>query len=376
MNAFQNSLGFLAASLFLFAGCGANKGPDQKDPPPIAVTAYQVKAGNAVYYDTYPATVTALNQVDIRSEVSGYITGIFFRDGQHIRKGEKLYEIDQQQFKAAYDQAVANLNVAKANLAKAQEDADRYRDLEKNDAVARQTLEHALADLRSMKMQVAAAEANVKSVRTNLRYSIIYAPFDCTIGISLVKMGSAVSAGQTLLNTVSSDNPMVVDCAVDEKLIPRFSSILTQKVNANDSTFTIILPDQSFYAYPGRLSVMDRSVDPQTGTIRIRVVFPNPGNILRVGLTCDLRVQNTTSPKSVLIPYRAVIEQMGEYFVYVVHEGKVSQQRVSLGMSIRDMVIVTSGIQPGDEIVSDGVQKLRDNAVVSTMSSGKSTAGR
>ncbi len=216
------------AAVFL-ESCNGAKGSDQKTPPPVPVEAYQVTPGNSTYYDEYPATVTALNQVEIRPEVSGYITGIFFTDGQHVSKGAKLYTIDQQQYKALYDQALANLNVAKANLAKTQEDADRYDDLAKQDAVARQTVDHAKTDLRSAKMQVAAAEANVKSVQTNLRYSIFYAPFDGTIGISSVKLGSAVTAGQTLLNTVSSDDPMGVDCAVDEKQINRFVQLLQKE---------------------------------------------------------------------------------------------------------------------------------------------------
>ena len=365
MNVFRFSTTISAIAVMILAGCGGPKRSASADPPPVPVTVYTVSAGEAAYYDTYPATVTPLNQVEIRAEVSGYITGIYFKDGQHVHGGEKLYEIDQQRFKAAYDQALANLNVAKANFAKAQQDANRYRDLAKYDAVARQTLEHSLADLSSAKMQVAAAQANVKNVQTSLRYSVIYAPFDGTIGISQVKLGSAVSEGQTLLNTVSSNNPVGVDCAVEEKLIPRFSELLEKKAGDNDSTFTIILPDQSLYKFPGHLAVMDRAVDPETGTIRIRAVFPNPDDVLRAGMTCDLRVRNTAPAGSVLIPYRAVVEQMGEYFVYVIRGNKVSQQRVGIGMNIRDMVIVNNGVRLGEQIVTDGVEKLRDNAVVS-----------
>lgn len=348
----------------VLAACSVNKAAEQKGPPPVSVAAYQVGHGNAAYYDEYPATVTALNQVEIRPEVSGYISGIYFKDGQHVIKGMKLYAIDQQQYRAAYDQAMATLNVAKANLAKAQQDADRYTDLAKNDAVARQTLEHALADLQSAKMQVEAVEANVKSVQTNLRYSIIVAPFDCVIGISLVKLGSAVTAGQTLLNTISSDNPIAVDCAVDEKQISRFTQLLRKGSDGKDSTFTVVLPDQSIYPYSGQLSLLDRSVDSQTGTLRIRVIFPNATNILRAGLTCNLRVQANSSTTSLLIPYRAVVEQMGEYFVFAISGNKVSQRRVNLGISIKDMVVVKDGLQPGEQIVVEGVQKLRDNASV------------
>jgi membrane fusion protein (multidrug efflux system) len=359
----------------LLVSCSVNKAAEQKGPPAVPVSAYQVEQGRASYYEEYPATVTALNQVEIRPEVSGYISEISFQDGQHVTKGEKLYSIDQQQYRAAYDQALANLNVAKANLAKVQQDADRYSDLAKNDAVARQTLEHALADLQSAKMQVTAAEATVQSVQTNLRYSVISAPFGGTIGISSVKLGSAVTAGQTLLNTISSDDPIAVDCAVDEKLISRFNTLLHSNANGKDSTFSIVLPDQSVYPYEGRLSLLDRSVDPQTGTIRIRAIFPNSQGALKAGLTCDLRVRSITPASSVLIPYRAVVEQMGEYFVFAINGGKVTQRRIHLGTTVNDMVIVTDGLQPGDQIVIEGMQRLRDQTTVVVLPAGTKPSG-
>jgi RND family efflux transporter MFP subunit len=357
----------LASLSLAMAGCGGRSGAEQKPPPGIPVVVYQIDTGRASYYEVYPATVSALNQVDLRPEVSGYIVGIFSKDGQRVRKGMKLYVIDQQHYQAAYDQAIANLNTARSNLAKLQQDVDRYNELAKNDAIARQTLDHAVADLESAKMQVAALEANVKNVQTDLRYSVIYAPFDGTISFSQVKVGSAVNAGQTLLNTVSSDDPMAVDCTVDQKQINRFAGMLGEKTNAGDTTFTIILPDGSVYLYAGHLSVLDRAVDSQTGTIRVRVVFPNPRGMLKAGLTCDLRIRNTSAASAVLFPFKAVVEQMGEYFVFVVNGEKVAQRRVDLGARINDMVVARDGLSPGDQIVVDGVQKLRDNATVAVV---------
>jgi RND family efflux transporter MFP subunit len=366
---------FLLVVAVLLSSCSVNKAAEQKGSPPVPVAVVEVKSGNATYNDEYPATVVALNQVDLRAEVSGYITDIYVQDGQHVAKWMKLYAIDQRQYQAAYDQAQANLNVAKSNLAKAQQDADRYAGLAKNDAVARQTLDHAQADLESAKMQVAASEATVKSVETNLRYSVISAPFDGTIGISLVKLGSAVTTGQTVLNTVSSDDPIAVDCAVDEKQISRFNTLLQSTANGKDSTLMIVLPDQSLYPYPGRLSFLDRFVDSQTGTIRIRIVLPNPKRALKAGLTCNLRVRTTSASAMMLIPYKAVTEQMGEYFVFVAKENKVSQRRVSLGMNIDDMVVVNTGLQPGDQIVVEGMQRLRENSVVLTTPAGSRPTG-
>jgi RND family efflux transporter MFP subunit len=349
------------------AGCGGRSGAEQKPPPGIPVAVYQIDTGRASYFDAYPATVFALNQVELRPEVSGYIVSILVSDGQRVRKGMKLYAVDQQHYQAAYDQAKANLATARSNLAKLQQDVDRYNELAKNDAIARQTLEHAVADLESARMQVAGLEANVKNVQTDLRYSVITAPFDGTVSFSQVKVGSAVNAGQTLLNTISSDDPMAVDCNVDQKQITRFAGLLEQKKGAGDSTFTIVLPDGSVYPIAGRLSVIDRAVDPQTGTIRVRVTVPNPRGVLKAGLTCNLRIRNRSAASTVLMPFKAVVEQMGEYFVFVLNGEKVTQRRVDIGSRINDMVVARSGLSPGDQIVVDGVQKLRDNAVVAVV---------
>ncbi len=332
-------------------------------PPPVAVGVQVAKEGSATYFDLYPATVTALNQVDIKPQVSGNITGIFFKDGQVVRKGMKLYEIDQQQYKAAYEQAIANVHVAEANESKAQQDADRYADLAKNDAIAKQTLDHAVADLESSKKQVEAAKANVNSVETNLKYSIINAPFEGTIGISQVKIGTAVYQ-QTLLNTISSDDPMAVDIAVDQIEIPKFSQYLDKGANDKDSIFTLVLPDGSIYEKPGHLVLLDRAVDPQTGTIKARLVFANGKKMLKPGITTNIRVKHSASENSLLIPYKAVVEQLGEYFVYTANNGRAKQHKVALGTKINASVVVKSGLEAGDSVITEGVQKVRDSVAI------------
>jgi RND family efflux transporter MFP subunit len=354
----------LIGFLNLLACTGKKDNTQQAVVPPVLVNIYTVQEGKATFFDEFPGTVTPLNQVDVRPQVSGYITGIFFKEGQHVSKGQKLYSIDPQQYRGAYEQAIANLDVAKANLAKAQQDADRYEELSKQDAVARQTLDHAMADLESSKKQVDAAKANVSSVQTSLRYTSIYSPFAGTIGISQVKLGASVSPGQTLLNTISSDDPIGVDVAIDDKQITRFTMLQRRIIGRKDSTFTLTLPGGTIYPYPGQISFMDRAVDPQTGTITTRLIFPNSQKILKPGLTCNLRVLNSSASTSILIPYKAVVEQMGEYFVFTIDSSKAIQRKVALGAKINDKVIVNNGLKANDQIVSDGVQKLHDGSLV------------
>ncbi len=355
----------IIAALFLLSSCGDKKAGQMPALPPVAVTIQTVEVTDASYHDEYPGTVTALDVVELRPQVSGFITGVHFSDGSRVRKGQLLYSIDTQLYEANYDQAVANLNVQEANLAKAQKDANRYQELAKNDAVAKQLVDNAEAALEVAKKQVEASKANIKGVQTNVRYTKVYAPFDGTIGISLVKKGAAVTAGQTILNTVSTDNQLAVDFNVDQKDIYYFSNLIQKGKANNDSTFTLAFGGD-IYPYSGKILLMDRAVDPQTGTIKTRLAFPNPKNLLRSGMTGTVRVLSTSS-KAVVIPYKAISEQLGEFFVYVPSDSnKVTQKRVALGTAIGAKIIVKDGLKEGDKIIVEGIQNLREGAVYTT----------
>ncbi|GAB3697148.1 efflux RND transporter periplasmic adaptor subunit [Spirosoma flavus] len=351
----------------LLTACGGKKDDKQQQapPPPTPVTAVKAEKGSATYYDEFPATVTALREVEIQPQVSGNITGIFFQDGQHVSKGQKLYTIDPQQYRAGYDQAVANLNVQKANLNRAQKDADRYNTLAQQDAVAKQLVDNANATLEAAKMQVAAAQASIQQVATNLKYTTIYAPLDGTIGISQVRLGAAVAPGSTPLNTISADDPISADLQVDESQITRFGALQGKLNVTRDSTFILMLPSGQPYSYPGSVRIIDRALDPQTGTLRVRIAFPNPKRLLKPGLNGNVRVKNSTGQPQLLIPYQAVTEQMSEFFVFVVGDSsKVSQKKVTLGARINDKVIVKNGLNEGEVVVTEGTQKIREGAVV------------
>ncbi|MDQ2753327.1 MAG: efflux RND transporter periplasmic adaptor subunit, partial [Bacteroidota bacterium] len=355
-------------ALFSCGDKNKNDAKTSQPPPAVSVSVTQVKDTAVVYFDEYPATVTPLDQVEIRAQVLGYINGIYFKDGQRVTKGQKLYTIDQQQYRGQYEQAVANLNVAKATEAKAQQDADRYQQLAQQDAIARQVLEHSIADLNSAKSGVAAQVANIQAVQTNLRYSTIYAPVSGTIGISQVKYGAAVSPGSTVLNTVSSDDPMAVDFPIDQKNLPRFVELQKKGTKPSDSVFTVSLPGGYLYPQNGKIYLIDRAVDPQTGTIKVRLTFPNKDQILRAGMTCNVRVKNNDADqKQILIPYKSVVEQMGEFSVYIVGDSsKAIQKKVVLGRRINENVIVKSGLEANETIITEGVQKLKEGVKVKT----------
>ena len=360
----SNIFSLLAAGL-IFSSCSNNKSQQQQGPPAaVPITLATVVSTDAVFYDEYPGTVTAINEIKITPQVSGYITDVNFKDGQNVKRGQLLYSIDAQIYQANYQQAIANLQVQEANLVKAQKDADRYNELAQHDAIAKQQVDYANATLDATKKQVAASKANVASVHSNVQFANIYAPFSGTIGISQVKKGQAVVAGQTVLNTISTDNPIAVDFTVDQKDMYRFTELQQNKNNVADSTFTIQFGDQ-MYPYPGNISFIDRAVDPQTGTIKVRLNFPNEKDMLKPGMNTTVRVKNTASKNATIIPHIAVNEQLGEFSVFVLGDSsKVHQQQIQLGTVIGDSVIVKTGLKPGEKIAVQGVQNLHEGTVV------------
>ena len=357
------------AAFFLMAACSNNNTPvTPVAPPPVKVTVQPVVLADAVYYDEYPATVSPLNQVDLRPQVSGFITGVHFKDGDRIKKGQLLYSIDAQLYAANYQQAVAGLKVQEVNLNKAQKDANRFHELDKNDAVAKQLVDNADAALEVARKQADASRANIQAVQTNVKYTKVYAPFDGVIGISAVKTGAAVTAGQTLLNSISSDKELAVDFNIDQKEIYRFTKFMNEKPAATDSIFTLAFGND-IYPYPGKISLLDRAVNPQTGTIKARLIFPNNKNLLIAGMNGTVRVKNNAAAQSILIPYKAVTEQLGEFFVYVPNDSnKVSQRKLVLGKQIGINVIVKEGLKNGEKVVVEGVQNLREGAMINTTS--------
>ncbi len=345
----------------LFTAC---KHADKKAAmalPPTPVSLAEVKTGNAIYYDEYQGTVKALNIVELRAQVSGFITGIFFKEGDVVPKGKALYEIDRRKYVAAVNQAEANLSSANANLVKAQKDIDRYNMLLQNDAVARQTVDQAQAAYAQAKGNVDVAKASVLSAKTDLSYATITAPFTGRIGISQVRLGSEVTPGTTLLNTISSEHPIGVDIVVNEQDLTRFYNY--QK-HSTDSTFKLQLSDGGNYTEPGKILAIDRGVNDQTGTVTVRVQFPNSNSQLKDGMSCVLKVLNDQSGNRIIIPYKAITEQMGEFFVFVSQDTIAKQHKVVLGPRVGTDVVVLSGVNAGDKIVTDGFQRLRDGGKI------------
>ncbi|NHA07047.1 efflux RND transporter periplasmic adaptor subunit [Mucilaginibacter sp. HC2] len=365
------------AALLALASCKGKSGQQNAPLPPTPVNLTEAKKAEAIYYDQFQGTVVSVNTTELRSQVPGFVTGIFFKEGDVVQKGKVLYEIDKRKYVAAYQQAEANVLSAQANLVKAQKDIDRYNMLLKNDAIARQTVDQASAAFETSKADVAVAKAALASARTDLSYATITAPFTGRIGISQVRLGSQVTAGSTLLNTISAEHPMGVDVVVNEQDIQRFYKL---QQASSDTTFKLQMSDGvTTYNKPGKVLAIDRGVNNQTGTIKVRIQFPNEDGILKDGMSCVLKVLNNQSGDRVQIPYKAITEQMGEFFVFVSKDTSfvdttknnekvealiAKQHKVLLGPRVGTDVVIMSGIEPGDKVVTEGFQRLRDGGKI------------
>jgi membrane fusion protein (multidrug efflux system) len=352
--------------LGLLAACGKKDDAQQAGPPPATpVAVYKVQGQDVVSADTYPATVVPLNEVQLLAEVTGYLTDIYVQDGQRVSKGQRLYAIDRTRYAAAADQARAQLQVTRTNYVRIAKDAERYKRLAEQDAIALQQVDVSKADVANAQSQIAASQAALRSVELDVRHSVITAPLTGTIGIAQVKLGALVTQGQTLINTVSAEDPIAVDVNVGEQDIARFTRLQQAKGVRKDSVFTLQVPGGQTYKLPGKIVTIDRAIDPQTGTLRVRVQFPNPNRQLKAGMNTSLRVLNQDTGDQLVIPARAVTEQMGEFYVYVVGDSsKVSQRKVVTGTKVKDKIVVRQGLKAGETIVSDGIQNLHEGSKI------------
>lgn len=389
----------LASIMVLISLAGVVSCKQKQTPPPAPVPVNLITATTqrVYYYDKYPSTTVALSQVNLSSQVTGYVTAIDFQEGTHVHKGQLLYQLDKRLYEAAVDQAKANLRVDSGILLQTQQDADRYNYLAQYKAIAIQQVDHAKIALQNAKDSVMAAQQLLKTAMTNLAYSNIYAPFDGTVGISQVRIGNLVNAGTTTLNTISTDNPMAVDFLVNEAQLPHFEE-LQRTQQSIDSLFTILLPDGELYPQVGKILFIDRAVNPQTGSIDIRLVFPNPQYTLRPGMSTVVRVHNQDANPQVVVPSRAVVEQMGEYFLFIAKDTawrspsaeaarpvntdsvptprwRAFQKKVLLGQTIGANVVIKAGINVGDRVIVDGVQSIHEGSLINA-GPGRALAGR
>lgn len=357
----------LAAAALALSACGKQP-PAPQAPQPPEVGVLKVEARATPLSVDIVGDIRAFREVELRPRVSGVIEKQMFRPGQMVREGEPLFLIDTRSLDSAVADAQARLIEAEAGLQRASEDVARYKPLLADDAIPRQTYEQAVAAEKQAASLVESRREGVNRARIDRSYAEVRAPVSGQIGLQKVEVGGLASAGQTVLATVSSLDPVVVYFSVAETeylaYVRRFQAA-ARNGRLVSRPVELLLADGSVYPHAGKFDFADRAVNPQTGTLTLRAVFPNTEQLLRPGMTGRVRVTYDVADKAILIPQKAVTELLGKQFVSVVGaDGKVEQRPVKTGDRLGEQWLIEEGLNVGDAVVVEGVQKARPGSIV------------
>lgn len=325
--------------------------------PPMPVKAMEVIQRDAAITKELVGEVRGSQEVELRARVSGILMAKNFKDGALVKRGELLFTIDPREYRA---QAAA----AEAAASRAQLDVERYRPLVAENAISKQVYDNAVAVAKQTRAQADAANLGME-------YANVRAPFDGRIGDADIFEGGLVSAGQTVLATISSANPAWVFFSVSENDLLEFQRRHGTQELAADSLarkVRLTLGDGVEYPYDGMINFTDRALDSRTGTYRLRAEFENPDNILKPGMFARIRVNGDTLSQAIMVPERAVIQQLGSYFVIVIGaDNKAIQRSITPGARVGPLWVINSGLAGGDKIVVEGIQKAKPGTLLKPM---------
>jgi RND family efflux transporter MFP subunit len=366
------------------AGCG-----DQKQaaaPPPPGVTVAEPTKRTLFDFDEYVGRFVAVNSVEIRARVSGYLDQVHFTDGQLVKQGDLLFTIDRRTFKNALDQASANLTLARSNLAYTESDYGRAQQLVRDKTITEQAFEQRAQAFRNAQASVAASEAQVRQAELDLEFTELRAPVDGRIGDRRVSPGNLVAGGTggnsaTLLATIVSNDPIRFEFTFDEASFLRYERIAKTRTDVASRgagvPIALKLIDEKDYDHAGRMDFIDNVIDRSTGTIRGRGVFANPNGLFTPGMFARVRVPGSPPYEALLVPDAAVgTEQTRKYLLAVGADNVVAQKYVTLGQATSDNLrVVKDGIGPDDEIIVNGLMRARPGQKVTPRKEGEPPAG-
>jgi len=348
----------VAIILLLFIATGCSKGP-QEAPPAPAVEVMTVIQKDVPVYQEWIGTLDGMVNATIRAQVQGYLIRQNYKEGDLVRTGQVLFEIDPRTFQAALDQAKGELeaqqarwNTAKANLA-------RIKPLADQNAVSKKDLDDSIGTEQSARAAVLSAQAKVDKAQLDLGFTKVASPVDGIAGLAKAQIGNLVGPGATEeLTTVSTVQPIKVYIQVSEQEYLQSGRDSGQRVDKLRAE--LILSDGSIYPHKGTFGFADRQVDIKTGTIKVAAIFPNPGNFLRPGQYGRIRVASSIRKDALLVPQRAVAEIQGKYMVAVVGpDNKVDMRTVKPSERVDSLWVILEGLKPGERVVVEGIQKVR-----------------
>ena len=352
-----------AVAVLSLAGCGQEKAAA---PQATLVRSMQViKRDTPLVYD-YTGFVQAQQEMELKAQVSGQITGKYFNGGDTVQAGQVLYTIDPRTYRANLLQAQANLANARAALATASVDAERYTKLYEQSAVSKQTLDNAIMARDQAQANVNAQEALLENAQIDMNETSVTAPFTGRIDTTALEVGNYVTDGQTTMATISNTDPVFVEFSIAE---PEYLKLANAAVERGEAAplenLSIVLSDGSTYGLSGRVAEVNRALTNNTGTLTIKALFDNPNRVLLPGMFAHVQATAGTKPDALLIPQRAVTEMMYKKFVYVIGaDNKVEMREVTLGPRVGRLWMVESGLNGDENLVVEGTAKVSAGAVV------------
>jgi membrane fusion protein (multidrug efflux system) len=359
------------ASLLLVGGCQSGKGRQTAPAPVPEVTTVKVSMGPVALTTELPGRTSAYLAAEIRPQVNGIIQKRLFTEGSNVRTGQVLYQIDPAPFQANLDNAKAAAAKAEANLNAIRSRAERFKELLPDKAVSQQEYDDAAAALKQTEADIEYWKAMVQTARINLGYTRITAPISGRIGKSNVTEGALVTAQQSApLSMIQQLDSVYVDVPQSTTELLRLKRSMEgghlNQGGANQKKVKLFLEDGSAYPLAGTLQFRDVTVDPTTGSVILRVVFPNPKGVLLPGMFVRAVVQEGIKEQAILIPQQAVSrDPKGNPFALVVDAGdKVSQRMLTLDRAIGDKWLVTTGLASGDRVIVEGMQRIRPGVSV------------
>ncbi|KQZ02389.1 hemolysin secretion protein D [Pseudolabrys sp. Root1462] len=374
----------MALAAFL-AGCGEGQKQQQAGPPPTPVTVAPPTKRTVTDYDEYVGRFIAVNSVEVRARVSGYLDSVDFKDGQLVKDGDLLFTIDKRPFQNAVAQARATLAAAQSNLAFTEADYTRGQQLVKEKTITDQTFEQRSQAFRNARAAVSGAEAQVRTAELDLEFTELRAPIPGRIGDRRVTPGNLVTGGTggntTLLATIVSTDPIYFEFTFDE------ASYLRYERNAGTGAdiasrgasvpVGLKLIDEKDFSHDGRMDFVDNVIDRTSGTIRGRAVFANANGVFTPGMFGRVRVPATSPYEALLVPDTAIgSEQARKYVLVVDAQNKTVQKYVTLGQLIDGKLrVIKEGLAADDKVIVNGIARVRPGQAVAPQPEGQAQPG-
>lgn len=353
----------LASVIVLVAGCGGGgPGPGEMQMPPVQVSAAQVVERTILEWSEFTGRVEAVDTVEMRPRVAGYLDSVHFREGSIVEEGDLLFTIDPREYEAAAASARANLERAETRLELAEQLLTRSESLIEARAISQEEFDQRNSEFQAATADLNGARAELVRADLNLSFARITAPIRGRVGAALIKPGNLVSPGETLLTTLVSVDPVYVSFEADESVYLDFQAQLSERTGGEGIPrlpVEVGLASDPGFPFEGELDFIDNQLDPTTGTIRGRAVLANPDGLLTPGLFARVRLFGSRERSALLVHDMAILTDQDRKFVYVVGDGDVAERRdIETGGLVDGLRIVSSGLTADDRVVVNGVRRI------------------